>query len=457
MPGMVFGNSDFSENGEIVVKRMLQMEYWIIVYYTLLISINCVLISSVWTDRASQLPAGAVVTVELQGASEVGSLEAGAGSYHATVESGPNASDAYIVFCANGKRATVLRALLRHRKMHRIAFLQITNDKTHDGFASQAFAKRRLQYFQIWNDQGRGAALAFARNDKAEQKRSDDQAKLDEARTAVVSNVASTAAASTAAASAASAAFTAYAEAGSDDDDAAIAAAAAVAAKAAAAEAAVVAAAAAIAAAACTPSAYQIPVPRAARRAQSDVEFSAWLVKLNTERFWAWIEHSDNAVHFKSKENLYFWSQQLDKVAFMRAIWVEFGCPGHGKGPWDGIGAMVKTKVSRDITNEQCRTPSGRITEPICVAQHVRATFCTDEWLQEHAYMQISEVCMTPRTLRTVQPTHLRARHPHCCHPHCRRPHCRPRRGPHRHCPAHYTAQPPPPSPLHVPVALTAP
>ena len=50
-----------------------------------------------------------------------------------------------------------------------------------------------------------------------------------------------------------------------------------------------------------------------------------------------------------------------------------------GKGPWDGIGAMVKTKVTRDITNEQCLTPSGTIKTPLCVAQHARATFCTEE------------------------------------------------------------------------------
>ena len=40
---------------------------------------------------------------------------------------------------------------------------------------------------------------------------------------------------------------------------------------------------------------------------------------------------------------------------------------------------MVKTKVTRDITNEQCLTPSGTIKTPLCVAQHARATFCTEE------------------------------------------------------------------------------
>jgi hypothetical protein len=42
-----------------------------------------------------------------------------------------------------------------------------------------------------------------------------------------------------------------------------------------------------------------------------------------------------------------------------------------GKGPWDGIGAMVKTKVTRDMTNERCLTPSGNIVNQLDVAQHV--------------------------------------------------------------------------------------
>ena len=67
---------------------------------------------------------------------------------------------------------------------------------------------------------------------------------------------------------------------------------------------------------------------------------------------------------------MHFWSTRLGKVTFMRAIWLEFGCPGHGKGPWDGMGAMVKTKVTRDITNEQCGTLSGRIESQIEEAIH---------------------------------------------------------------------------------------
>jgi hypothetical protein len=45
-----------------------------------------------------------------------------------------------------------------------------------------------------------------------------------------------------------------------------------------------------------------------------------------------------------------------------------------------------------DITDGNIRTPSGRIASPLEVAQHLRATFCTREWLAEHLEMEINEV-----------------------------------------------------------------
>ncbi len=55
---------------------------------------------------------------------------------------------------------------------------------------------------------------------------------------------------------------------------------------------------------------------------------------------------------FKSKENLNLWSERPQNHEWMKMVWVEFGCPGHGKGPWDGLGAMVKTKVTLDIMHD---------------------------------------------------------------------------------------------------------
>eukprot|EP00966_Prymnesium_polylepis_P326814 7382707-Prymnesium_polylepis.1 len=46
---------------------------------------------------------------------------------------------------------------------------------------------------------------------------------------------------------------------------------------------------------------------------------------------------------------LYYWSQQIDAIEFIRMVWVEFGCPGHGKGPWDGSGGY-EIHISNDST-----------------------------------------------------------------------------------------------------------
>ena len=77
---------------------------------------------------------------------------------------------------------------------------------------------------------------------------------------------------------------------------------------------------------------------------------------------------------------------------WLKMVWVEFGCPGHGKGPWDGLGAMVKTKVTLDIMHGKERTMTGKVTSPILVAQHLRATFCTKEWCMEHVNTPINEI-----------------------------------------------------------------
>ncbi len=71
-------------------------------------------------------------------------------------------------------------------------------------------------------------------------------------------------------------------------------------------------------------------------------------------------------------------------------VWVEFGCPGHGKGPWDGLGAMAKSNVTLDIMHgkEMCkeRTSTGKITSAMLVAQHNK------DWDMEHTDMKIQQV-----------------------------------------------------------------
>ena len=137
------------------------------------------------------------------------------------------------------------------------------------------------------------------------------------------------------------------------------------------------------------------PVQARAERAIPDNRMTsdAWYEQFSDEKFNGLIHESDNASHFKSKEYLYYWTQIITKFKdLLKNVWVDFGCPGHGKGPWDGLGAMAKTKLTRDMTNGTIRSASGRIESIIDVAQHLRATFGTQDWISQHQDMQINQV-----------------------------------------------------------------
>lgn len=56
--------------------------------------------------------------------------------------------------------------------------------------------------------------------------------------------------------------------------------------------------------------------------------------------------------------------QSLTEQQRLSMVWVEFGCAGHGKGPWDGLGAVIKQTVRRDILHISILTASGYITSP---------------------------------------------------------------------------------------------
>ena len=326
-PGKLKNDSDWSENGEIVVKHQMQSEYWSIKYYSLLISITSFLISSAWVDRKSPLEAGAEVTVQPEDALIYG-IQYVRGSYFAVVVEGSAAAGrdiAYVVKRPDGSTATLSRHRLRHRVWHRVAFLGITNEKQHVAVTTQAFFSRQLEFWRIWNDEGRTAALAFAANDRA-------------------ALAPATLAAAEAAAAAAHVVDAAHDAADGDDGedgvadpDAAIAAAVAAAAAAATARPSDAATTAAAASAGALASAAAIVA--------SDPKFAQFLAELDVETFLHWLGHADNATHFKSSRNLHWWSNQQDTLGFLRSIWQQFGCPGKGKGPWDGLGAVVKTKV----------------------------------------------------------------------------------------------------------------
>ena len=357
-PGMIQDNSDWSENGECKVKHQMQSEYWHIMYYSLLISICSFLITSIWIDRSSALKKGVEVTVEPNDSSVAGSVTVVEGSYFAIIDVGSTTVGSDVIYTvkkADGERHEVLRQYLRERRWHRVAFLQVTNDKKHDCWSSQAFADKRIKFFDIYRSHGLDDALNFARKDGAEEARITTKCQQ------MAANASETLAGDTA-----------LSQASDPHENAMVIAADTIVAE---------------------HAASKTPVFTKKHSDISQHEVAEWHKKLQRENFWAWVQQSDNATHFKSKENLNFWSEVTSKYpALIKQLWVEFGCPGHGKGPWDGLGAMVKTKVSRDITDCKERTPSHCITSALEVAQHLRSTFSTDEWRAQHMDMKINQV-----------------------------------------------------------------
>lgn len=104
IPGMIDCKSDYSENGSLEKAKQLQSEYWIIIYYTLLISIASFLVSAAWRERSSVLPIGAEVTVEPVGYEPPadGSIEAVDGSFWARVEKSTDAQGRPIDYIEGG-------------------------------------------------------------------------------------------------------------------------------------------------------------------------------------------------------------------------------------------------------------------------------------------------------------------------------------------------------------------
>ena len=137
------------------------------------------------------------------------------------------------------------------------------------------------------------------------------------------------------------------------------------------------------------------------------------------ETFFAWHMHSDNAPsHFKSSKTMHFLTTLPAQLAswaaalpFSFRVFWEFGAPGHGKGVWDGIGAWMKRTVRQDIVDNRppdrktIKTESGNVLSPKEVAEHLKASFNTEEYVQSHLQKTINEVVViyTP-TAEIIRP-----------------------------------------------------
>jgi hypothetical protein len=88
----------------------------------------------------------------------------------------------------------------------------------------------------------------------------------------------------------------------------------------------------------------------------------------------AYVVHSDNAAqHFHSVKAMYWLSHLPSTFGWIDRVYWAFGCPGHGKGPWDGIGALSKTMLRHSITTSHDIEADGvRIMTPEDCANHMR-------------------------------------------------------------------------------------
>ena len=95
--------------------------------------------------------------------------------------------------------------------------------------------------------------------------------------------------------------------------------------------------------------------------------------------------HSDNAAsQFKNRSTLRYLTMLLDLVKM--AFW-GFGCPGHGKGPWDGLAGMLKTWLRTQIKNRTLK-----LKNPRNVYELLKGHFDTPEWRSEHSSTTISDI-----------------------------------------------------------------
>ena len=97
-----------------------------------------------------------------------------------------------------------------------------------------------------------------------------------------------------------------------------------------------------------------------------------------------YVVHSDNAAqHFHSVKAMYWLSHLPSTFGWIDRVYWAFGCPGHGKGPWDGIGALIKTMLRHSITTGHDIEADGvRIMTPEDCATHMRGQL-GEEWAKD--------------------------------------------------------------------------
>ena len=68
-----------------------------------------------------------------------------------------------------------------------------------------------------------------------------------------------------------------------------------------------------------------------------------------------------------------------------------FGTPGHGKGPWDGLGGIIKRMLRQDTIDKKLKSKSRIMKTPLDAVEHIKDRFCTEGWKEKHKDMTINE------------------------------------------------------------------
>ena len=112
------------------------------------------------------------------------------------------------------------------------------------------------------------------------------------------------------------------------------------------------------------------------------ISMARWFGETTGEAFTRHFIRSDNAAqHFKSKYTLRFLTLYARLFKLKHVVW-DFGCPGHGKGPWDGLGGTLKSWLRREAES----LPIDQVHRgPEDCAAALRSHFESAEWAREHA------------------------------------------------------------------------
>ena len=71
--------------------------------------------------------------------------------------------------------------------------------------------------------------------------------------------------------------------------------------------------------------------------------------------------HFDNAAsHFKNPKTLHYLTKVPEQHTWIKKCSWNFGCPGHGKGVWDGIGGAIKRGIRRDVLDGYSLPANGK-------------------------------------------------------------------------------------------------